>query len=287
MTIPIELKPTSKARVYDLVSEAGVDVSDWANFKGGPARAASNPKYCYEWAYLEPKKVVVLNLWYSELKECDGEILEHRNMRAKSFHISSAAEQNRRRRIRVMEDAIAAAVEDELPVRVIICDGNTRGVTGPDDKASQAKKRMLDPLPWTIRSFDALTGEYTIVRGSNSSRLKGEREIREDLERRILRSRQDSSRSRRKRLAIAVKVPPRIEVRSTAFVRNADVIVEVLERADGRCEGCQKQAPFMKKSNGTPYLEVHHKIHLANGGHDTVDNALALCPNCHRHRHYG
>ncbi len=26
--------------------------------------------------------------------------------------------------------------------------------------------------------------------------------------------------------------------------------------------------------------------HLANNGDDTVENAIALCPNCHRKAHY-
>jgi len=43
-----DLKPKERLRVMDLVSEAGIDVSDWANFKGGEGKAASNPKYCYE-----------------------------------------------------------------------------------------------------------------------------------------------------------------------------------------------------------------------------------------------
>jgi 5-methylcytosine-specific restriction protein A len=32
---------------------------------------------------------------------------------------------------------------------------------------------------------------------------------------------------------------------------------------------------------------VHHLIRLADGGDDTVDNAVAACPNCHRQRHFG
>jgi len=32
---------------------------------------------------------------------------------------------------------------------------------------------------------------------------------------------------------------------------------------------------------------VHHKKTLALGGEDTVDNSLALCPNCHREMHFG
>jgi 5-methylcytosine-specific restriction protein A len=71
------------------------------------------------------------------------------------------------------------------------------------------------------------------------------------------------------------------------FARNPDVVAEVLERAGGRCEYCGCPAPFTKRSNGMPYLEVHHKIQLAHDGEDTVSNAVALCPNCHRKAHYG
>ena len=44
-----EIKPAKKPRIMDLVSAAGVDVSNLANGKGGKEKAASNPKYCYEW----------------------------------------------------------------------------------------------------------------------------------------------------------------------------------------------------------------------------------------------
>ena len=65
------------------------------------------------------------------------------------------------------------------------------------------------------------------------------------------------------------------------------MVVEVLGRADGSCERCKRSAPFTRKKDGTPYLEVHHIVQLANDGEDTVENALALCPNCHRELHYG
>lgn len=97
----------------------------------------------------------------------------------------------------------------------------------------------------------------------------------------------DSAAKRQARLAVASKTPTKITVTSTAFVRNADVVAEVLLRAQGTCEWCGHAAPFARKSNGAPYLEVHHKVPLADGGDDTVDNAEALCPNCHRKRHHG
>lgn len=91
---------------------------------------------------------------------------------------------------------------------------------------------------------------------------------------------------RRERLRSAPSKPFRVPVTTTAFIRNADVIAEVLERASGHCEICNQRAPFNRRSDGTPYLEVHHKIRLADGGDDTVANAITLCPNCHRKEHY-
>jgi len=98
----------------------------------------------------------------------------------------------------------------------------------------------------------------------------------------------DESDRRRARLASKTEILPRqVAVTSTSFVRDPDVIAEALLRAKGQCEDCKKDAPFIRKSDGSPYLEVHHKITLANGGKDTIDNVLALCPNCHRKAHFG
>ncbi|WP_374725706.1 HNH endonuclease [Tardiphaga robiniae] len=57
--------------------------------------------------------------------------------------------------------------------------------------------------------------------------------------------------------------------------------------ADGVCEECGKEAPFLKESDGKPYLEVHHVTPLSMGGADTIDNTIAVCPNCHRQYHHG
>jgi len=98
----------------------------------------------------------------------------------------------------------------------------------------------------------------------------------------------ESSREQRlARLAEAPKKPITMRIVSTAYHRNPDVISEVLFRAKGVCEACNRGAPFNRKSDGTPFLEVHHRLPLAQGGEDTVVNAIALCPNCHRERHFG
>ena len=66
-------------------------------------------------------------------------------------------------------------------------------------------------------------------------------------------------------------------------------VLQVIEQGfltGGNCESCKKPAPFVKPG-GDFYLEVHHLRRLVDGGSDTVTNAVAVCPNCHRELHYG
>lgn len=114
-----------------------------------------------------------------------------------------------------------------------------------------------------------------------------EEEYRLDLERRVAEAQRRSPEERRRRLAEAPKRPDRRIVSTTVFVRNEDVIAEVLARANGVCERCYQPAPFIRRAKGTPFLEVHHIVQLADEGEDTVANAIAVCPNCHRQAHYG
>lgn len=112
-------------------------------------------------------------------------------------------------------------------------------------------------------------------------------DYQEEFELKIVKALADSSEKRRERLQISPKKPRKIVVRTELFVRNPDVVAEVLARAKGACERCGQQAPFLRAKDGEPYLEVHHKVQLANGGEDAIDNACALCPNCHRELHHG
>lgn len=103
----------------------------------------------------------------------------------------------------------------------------------------------------------------------------------------VKKSIEEGSTKRKKRLAKSSKIPRKYYATVALFDRNPDVVAEVLERAGDICELCGETAPFKRKSDGSPYLEVHHKIFLSDGGEDSVENAIALCPNCHRERHFG
>lgn len=76
----------------------------------------------------------------------------------------------------------------------------------------------------------------------------------------------------------------RREVKSVVYLRDAYVSEYAKRRADGICMLCEKEAPFLTKT-GEPYLETHHIEWLANGGADSIENTVSLCPNCHRKMH--
>ncbi|WP_286193361.1 HNH endonuclease [Boseongicola sp. H5] len=79
--------------------------------------------------------------------------------------------------------------------------------------------------------------------------------------------------------------PPRSTGAASGFVRSPEVVAYVQDRANGVCELCGDTAPFLDK-DGFPFLEVHHVRFLAHGGPDVIQNAAALCPNCHRACHH-
>ena len=55
----------------------------------------------------------------------------------------------------------------------------------------------------------------------------------------------------------------------------------VVLRANGKCQLCGKDAPFIDKF-GLPYLEVHNIEPETEGGSSIISNLIALCPNCHK-----
>lgn len=71
---------------------------------------------------------------------------------------------------------------------------------------------------------------------------------------------------------------------SNEYERDETISAAVKKRAYGKCDLCGNDAPFMDDF-GQPFLEEHHVKWLMNGGTDSLDNAVALCPNCHRKMH--
>ncbi len=109
--------------------------------------------------------------------------------------------------------------------------------------------------------------------------------LEQSFEASVAKSSQDGVAKRLARLRQAIRLPKRVMVTTEVYVRNPDVVAEVLYRANGFCGSCKKKAPFLRQRDDSPFLEVHHSLRLSDGGEDTVQNAMALCPNCHREVH--
>lgn len=261
MSILDEIKPSKRQRFFDLAQAAGVDVSDWSNYKKGTVSPAANPKYCYEWALVQPQKVVVLNLWHESMREEEGQLKHPLNLR----DTDAVNEKNftRRARRQRMEDAISLAHKSGLPIRVIVLDGERRR-EAPVTKGAVVAARLLDPVPWGVESFDYASGDIILARGISSAPYVDQ---------------------------FSLPVQPsdgplgKREVNATVRNRSAEVRTYVLLRAQGKCEFCKM--PGFKLGTGSVYLESHHVVPLAEGGSDSVCNVAALCPNHHREAHYG
>lgn len=89
---------------------------------------------------------------------------------------------------------------------------------------------------------------------------------------------------RRVALMGAQSVAPRMKREVYFRARSLAIHLYVLRRAEGYCEGCGVEAPF-KKRDGTPYLEPHHTMRLADDGPDHPAHVIGLCPTCHRRAH--
>ena len=87
-----------------------------------------------------------------------------------------------------------------------------------------------------------------------------------------------------KRTIRKAKKPELKSVETVVYYRDPYLKEMVKRIAEGKCQYCGKDAPFID-NNGQPYLEEHHVKRLADGGSDTIDNVVAICPNCHRKIH--
>lgn len=112
------------------------------------------------------------------------------------------------------------------------------------------------------------------------------RQVKSEFEEAVEAAAKLPSSTREQILATESKTPEITEVTTRVYKRSPHVVAEVLLRANGKCQSCKRDAPFLK-GDGTPFLEVHHIEWLSKGGEDSVENAIALCPNCHRQAHYG
>lgn len=257
-----ELRPLERRRVFDLVREAGLDVSAWSNFSRGPKWAAANPKYCYEWAFVDPGRAVLLNLWHAHLHENQrtGIVTWFENLRS---WVRRTITPVGRKRAEAFAGAIREAAHNGLPIRVVVLAGKMRTSWEASAKPSTVQRRILDPLPWSVTLYEANSGQCTLTRGVTPKGSVDQFDVPQD----------DDT------------VTERVSVQGTVFVRDPALRMAALLRANGRCEFCRN--PGFTMADGRIFLETHHILPLSEGGRDSANNVAAVCANHHREAHHG
>ena len=74
-----------------------------------------------------------------------------------------------------------------------------------------------------------------------------------------------------------IEVMRKRTIETIRYLRDHNLKKYVKLRAEGRCESCGGPAPFVAQDE-EPFLEVHHLIPLSEGGTDSPDNVIAVCP---------
>src|SRR5262245_36217719 len=79
-----------------------------------------------------------------------------------------------------------------------------------------------------------------------------------------------------KRTPLTSEITPRSHRLSQTerIIRDEAVAAYVKRAAKGKCDLCEQDAPFISRDN-EPFLECHHVHHLARGGPDVIENAVA------------
>lgn len=175
--------------------------------------------------------------------------------------------------------------EPILGARSIVLGNNGVWVRGPTFKLDKtAAARILRNIASGLTTEDSKSkykSIQSVINGKNGSipeELEIESSFNEEVKR-AFNSALDNVKGNR--------YPPQKEVRSFQYERDPKVVAYVLKEAKGICYDCNNRGPFISRITSMPYLEVHHVKMLKDGGEDTVNNAVALCPNCHKKRHYG
>jgi 5-methylcytosine-specific restriction endonuclease McrA len=65
---------------------------------------------------------------------------------------------------------------------------------------------------------------------------------------------------------------PRLRLPKDAYQQ---LRLRVLTRDNWRCQNCGRRQN----------VEVHHKEHRSQGGHDSAENLITLCSTCHAEEH--
>ena len=313
------LMPAERHFVMDLLEQAGLDVSSWQVTGDGKAvkTPRANPAYCYDWAFGNETEGFAICVWHASLQPvtlATGPAIAYQeNIRELALALDRIridrtqpmADRNRSRdqakRARAFDRVLQLAFRRDLPVRMIINQGNQRHASELGKSSSSVALRTLDRESWYVHRYEDSSGAALLVRGVQrpvATALTGATPTG------LLKMRPAPGASPESEPLAAHPITAPAQEPSQEFVdqfsereaaaqREATVLIRersaavrqtVLRRAKGICELCGERGFFT--SSGSIYLETHHVISLADDGPDHEANVVAICPQDHRRAHF-
>lgn len=266
-----QLRPTEPLRAYDLLRKAGL-VTEVPE-KDVETRLASHRTYLSRWAFIEGN-LIVLCLHYHDMQEADGIIFQDLNYRTnRPEHRGWTAIQ--KERAWSMDRTFVTANKTGSNIKIIVVDGHTAV-----DGSAIIERRLLDPEPWHVASYDSKDGWCRLQRGPrptppetfSSDEVKSAGTYAEGA-----------------LGAITTKTRER-----SACLRDLarDYFAAKSDEKRLHCAVCEWAPPLSLALSG-PIVEIHHGLGIgeypADGRALTFEEAIQhltpLCPNCHRISH--
>lgn len=181
-----------------------------------------------------------------------------------------------KRRATAFDETMQEAYRFGLPVRAIILDGNKRDNLDSEAKASRVAKRLLDPIPWAVASYDFDSGDCLLVRGGipTASTEQDAPEI-------------EGFDGQKRRLYV-------LHRRREAGLRKKKILAALYENNGAlKCEvplcGFDFKARYGKI--GENFAHVHHLKPLSDapteGQKAALKDLAIVCANCHAMIHRG
>jgi hypothetical protein len=274
MTTRGDLRPVERLLVMDILQSLGMDVAKWADMRGGTHRAASNPKYCYNWSFHQPGEFVVACFWYEGLKQKGSRLYYEINRSLRGPRRTEPGTGSDNKRANELDRYLWLAYSEQLPLRIIFVRGSPHNAA--KQKPPSVNARLLDPAPWAVVEYDVRTGRCVMERDVAPVPVSISAEDVETsgfegaLRRKFVTHRRREGTMRRAKIAEAIAKHGRL-----------------------LCEVPQCGFDFEKRYGklGHGYAQVHHLIPLhkapAAGRAAKLSDLAIVCANCHVMIHAG
>lgn len=172
------LKPEIHRKIYDLVKEAGLDMGFWlvSEITGKSIKPSSNTHQSTRWSFGGSGQPIVTCMWWVFLKRSGDTVYRRGSIKADMDMWSAMAEEvrargdkenlltRRKNKAHDLGLLLFEANKKRLPVRVVLLHGKIPPVEESATESAVASKRRLDTELWWVHEYDAMTGNYLLVR---------------------------------------------------------------------------------------------------------------------------